>query len=260
MIKIALADDHKLLRNALAKLINTFEGCEVVFEADNGKEFCEHIKKEIPNLAIIDYNMPEMNGLECANWMKKHYPTVPILMLTMYDTELMLIKLLQAGVKGFMKKDIHPNELQKAIQSVITDGFYYSVHTSAKLAGFFTERESIPLWDKIYEVLMGGFEDLSKCAKEDEDEEDELDNIPDSKKTKTGYLKDGFIVDGDTESDVELDESDDTEETEDEEEEEDIPKRKTIKKKRKIENDDNEDTNVDITSELQEEPFSDEEN
>ncbi|MCF8341936.1 MAG: response regulator transcription factor [Chitinophagaceae bacterium] len=149
MIKIALADDHKLLRNALAKLINTFEGCEVVFEADNGKEFCEHIKKEIPNLAIIDYNMPEMNGLECANWMKKHYPTVPILMLTMYDTELMLIKLLQAGVKGFMKKDIHPNELQKAIQSVITDGFYYSVHTSAKLAGFFTERESIPLWDKI---------------------------------------------------------------------------------------------------------------
>jgi DNA-binding NarL/FixJ family response regulator len=149
MIKIALADDHKLLRNALAKLINTFEGCEVIFEADNGKEFCELIKKEIPNLAIIDYNMPEMNGLECANWMKINYPTVPILMLTMYDTELMLIKLLQAGVKGFMKKDIHPNELQKAIQSVITDGFYYSVHTSAKLAGFFTERESIPFWDKI---------------------------------------------------------------------------------------------------------------
>lgn len=149
MIKIALADDHKLLRNALAKLINTFENCEVVFEADNGKEFCELVKKERPTLAIIDYNMPEMNGLECATWMKTHYPNVPILMLTMYDTELMLIKLLQAGVKGFMKKDIHPNELQKAIHSVINDGFYYSIHTSAKLAGFFTERESIPFWDKI---------------------------------------------------------------------------------------------------------------
>ena len=122
---------------------------EVIFESDNGTDFCEHIKNEVPNLAIIDYNMPEMNGLECATWMKKHYPKVPILMLTMYDTELMLIKLLQAGVKGFMKKDIHPNELQKAIQSVITDGFYYSIHTSAKLAGFFTERESVPLWDKI---------------------------------------------------------------------------------------------------------------
>jgi len=119
---------------------------------------------------------------------------------------------------------------------------------------------TIPIWDKIYEALMGGFEDLSKCAKEDEEEEDELDNIPNSKKTKTGYLKDGFIVDGDTESDIELDDSDDTEETEDEEEEEDIPKRKNIKKKKKIENDDNEDINVDITSELQEEPFSDEEN
>jgi DNA-binding NarL/FixJ family response regulator len=149
MIKIALADDHKLLRNALASLINTFENCEVIFEANNGKDFCTLLEREQPDVAIIDYNMPEMNGLECANWMKDNYPQVPILMLTMYDTELMLIKLLQAGVKGFMKKDIHPNELNKAIQSVMTEGFYYSVHTSAKLAGFFTEKESIPFWEKI---------------------------------------------------------------------------------------------------------------
>jgi DNA-binding NarL/FixJ family response regulator len=149
MIKIALADDHKLLRNALASLINTFENCEVIFEANNGKDFCTLLEREQPDVAIIDYNMPEMNGLECANWMKENYPQVPILMLTMYDTELMLIKLLQAGVKGFMKKDIHPNELNKAIQSVMTEGFYYSVHTSAKLAGFFTEKESIPFWEKI---------------------------------------------------------------------------------------------------------------
>jgi DNA-binding NarL/FixJ family response regulator len=149
MIKIALADDHKLLRNALASLINTFENCEVIFEANNGKDFCTLLERDQPDVAIIDYNMPEMNGLECANWMKENYPQVPILMLTMYDTELMLIKLLQAGVKGFMKKDIHPNELNKAIQSVMTEGFYYSVHTSAKLAGFFTEKESIPFWEKI---------------------------------------------------------------------------------------------------------------
>lgn len=149
MIKIALADDHKLLRNALANLINTFENCEVIFEANNGKDFCNLLQRDLPDVAIIDYNMPEMNGLECATWMKANYPQVPILMLTMYDTELMLIKLLQAGVKGFMKKDIHPNELQKAIQSVITEGFYYSVHTSAKLAGFFTEKETIPFWEKI---------------------------------------------------------------------------------------------------------------
>lgn len=149
MIKIALADDHKLLRNALASLINTFENCEVIFEANNGKDFCTLLERDLPDVAIIDYNMPVMNGLECANWMKANYPQVPILMLTMYDTELMLIKLLQAGVKGFMKKDIHPNELHKAIQSVMTEGFYYSVHTSAKLAGFFTEKESIPFWEKI---------------------------------------------------------------------------------------------------------------
>jgi hypothetical protein len=125
---------------------------------------------------------------------------------------------------------------------------------------------TIPLWQKVYEILMGGFEDLSKSAKEDEEEEDELENIPDSKKTKTGYLKDGFIVDGDTESDLEIDESDDTEDTDDEEgeedEEEDIPKQNKPKKinKKKTETYNNEDTNIDITTELQEEPFSDDEN
>jgi hypothetical protein len=121
---------------------------------------------------------------------------------------------------------------------------------------------TIPLWKKAYEILMGGFEDLSKTAKEDEEEDDELENIPDSKKTKTGYLKDGFIVDGDTESDVdiELDETDDTD-TETEYDEEDIPKHKPIKKinKKKIENENNEDINIDITTELEEEAFSDDE-
>jgi hypothetical protein len=75
----------------------------------------------------------------------------------------------------------------------------------------------LPLWDKIYEKLFGGFEDLTATCLEDEDEEDELENVPAEMKTKDGYLKDGFVVD----SDVEDDEDDDDYDSEDEDESED---------------------------------------
>ena len=124
---------------------------------------------------------------------------------------------------------------------------------------------TIPLWTKIYEKLMGGFEDLSKTSKEDEEEEDELDKIPANKKTKSGYLKDGFIVDGDTGTDSELDDSDDIEQTEEEEDDEDeeeeevhiCKKIKPKKKVSKIIDNNQEDILIDITTELEEEAFSD---
>ena len=79
---------------------------------------------------------------------------------------------------------------------------------------------SLPLWNKIYEKLFGGFEDLAATAKEDEDEEDELANVPKEKKTKQGYLKDGFVVDSsDTE---ENDSGSSTEDTEDDDESEEV--------------------------------------
>ena len=149
MIKVALADDHKLLRNALASLINSYGDCEVVLEASHGKELCELVKHNQPDVVVLDFNMPEMNGYECANWLKNNYPDIHVLMLTMYDTELMLIKMLQSGVKGFMKKDVHPSELHKALQAVMEDGYYYSVYTSNKLAGFFRDSAVTPIWDKI---------------------------------------------------------------------------------------------------------------
>lgn len=157
MIKIALADDHKLLRNALAALINSYGDCEVIFEANTGREFCEMIRKKQPDIAILDFNMPDLNGYECSEWLKENYPDIHVLILSMYDTEMMLIKMLQAGVKGFMKKDIHPSELHKAIHSVVEEGYYYSAQTSTKLAGFFRDSSSAPIWSKIMTDQELGF-------------------------------------------------------------------------------------------------------
>jgi DNA-binding NarL/FixJ family response regulator len=138
IIKVALVDDHSLLRNALANLVDSFGECKVINQLANGKDLVESIKLGvIPDVIILDLNMPEMDGFETAEWLSKNCPQVHVLMLTMYDSELSLIRLLQLGVKGFLKKDIHPSELKYAIQSVATTGFYYSTHTTGRIVNLF---------------------------------------------------------------------------------------------------------------------------
>ena len=150
LIQVALADDHILLRNALASLIDRFENCKVVMQVSNGKELVTAISKDnLPDVVLLDLNMPGMNGFETATWLRDSYPSIQVLMLTMYDSELTLIRLLQAGVKGFLKKDIHPNELKYAIHSVIENGYYYSHNATGKLLNLFrTKAASSSILDK----------------------------------------------------------------------------------------------------------------
>jgi len=140
-IKVALIDDHVLLRDALAKMVDGIENHDVIFVAGNGEEFIEKIRLNgPPNLVILDLNMPKMDGFETANWINKNHPKIKILVLTMYDSEVTLIRLLQAGARGFLKKDAHPHELSFAIKNVMENGYYYSSHTSNQLANLFANK------------------------------------------------------------------------------------------------------------------------
>jgi DNA-binding NarL/FixJ family response regulator len=140
IIKVALADDHVLLRNALAQLIDGFGNCKTIHQSGNGKELTEHIKGGyIPDVVLLDLNMPEMDGFETARWLQMHYPQIHVLMLTMYDSDLSLIRLLKSGVKGFLKKDIHPAELKNAIQTMVQTGYFYSNHTTGRIVNLFRQ-------------------------------------------------------------------------------------------------------------------------
>jgi len=147
-IKVALVDDHLLLRNALAGLIDSFGDCRVIHQSGNGKEITKAITDGvIPDVVVMDLNMPEMDGFETAQWLQQNFPKIYVLMLTMFDSELSLIRLLQTGVRGFLKKDIHPSELKFAIQSVMQSGYYYSNNTTGRLVNLFKNKHdgSMPL-------------------------------------------------------------------------------------------------------------------
>ncbi len=167
--KVILADDHVLLRDALANLINTFDEFRIIATAGNGKELIKAITDGYkPDMILLDLNMPAMDGFETAKWLQKNHPEINILILTMYDSEIALIRLLQSGVKGFLKKDIHPDELKKALIAVAENGYYYAHNTTGKLASLFQKSQDkhssidrVILNDKEIEFLRLASTDLT---------------------------------------------------------------------------------------------------
>lgn len=132
-VKIALADDHALIRNGMVVLLQKL-GYEVLFEADNGIDFLEKLKVgPVPDVVLLDINMPEMDGYETALWLKRNHPTIKILVLTMYDDESAILRMIRNGAKGYILKDCHPFELREAILSLMTKGFYQSDLVTGKL-------------------------------------------------------------------------------------------------------------------------------
>lgn len=145
IIKIALVDDHQLLRIALVNLIDSFGDFKVIIEASNGKDLMKNLNESnLPDIVILDLNMPELDGYDTSRWLNTNYPDIKIVMLTMYDAEAALIRLLRSGIRGFLRKDIHPSELKQALHHVNEIGYYYTNSSINRLATIFRlNREDI---------------------------------------------------------------------------------------------------------------------
>lgn len=135
-IQVAVVDDHTLLRNALAKLIDSFDNFSVFFEAQNGEELKEKLRKRlIPEIILLDVNMPGMNGFETAEWLFKNHPQIKILALSMFSDENTIIRMLKLGAKGYIMKTAEPEELHLALKSVMQKNFYLSDYITGKIVG-----------------------------------------------------------------------------------------------------------------------------
>ena len=133
-VKVIVTDDHVLLRNALARLVNSFDGYNVLAEADNGRDLKTKILQHlVPDIVLLDVNMPEMDGFETTKWLHKNYPHVKVLALSMLSDEKTIIKMFRLGAKGYLLKNTDAEELKRALDSVVAKNVYLSEYVSQKL-------------------------------------------------------------------------------------------------------------------------------
>ena len=132
---VVIVDDHSLFASSLEKLINTFADFRVLYHAKNGQELQRMISdgKGIPDIILLDINMPVMDGFETAEWLTQNHPQIKTLALSMEDDEYTILKMLRKGVKGYLLKDIHPEILNDALQELIEKGYYHSDKVSETL-------------------------------------------------------------------------------------------------------------------------------
>ena len=139
---IALVDDHILLRSGLASIVRSFEGYSVLLEANNGKEFIQQLKKyPTPDIVLLDINMPEMNGIETAKWMKENIPAARILVLSVMDTDAVIISMLKHGARGYILKDSKPAIFKQALDNIRDSGFFMNELVSNKMLNYVTNEE-----------------------------------------------------------------------------------------------------------------------
>lgn len=152
-IKIAIVDDHQLFRRGLIGLVESLnDNINIVFEAENGKDLLRQLKtQEEPDLIILDISMPIMDGFETAKILQKEYPEYRILVLSMNEDEESLVKMLRYGIKGFVGKDIEPEELLIAISKILHGGFYYSDRMTEHLINTLQPKQKNELIDSLSE-------------------------------------------------------------------------------------------------------------
>jgi two-component system invasion response regulator UvrY len=133
-ISLGFADDHAMLRKGLIKLLQLQGNYIVSFEADNGDGVMDALKKNlIPDILILDVNMGGKDGYQVAKWMNTHYPQVKILVLSMYNDESTILRMIQAGAKGYITKNAEPEKLHEAVQILWQTGTYIPDHISQKM-------------------------------------------------------------------------------------------------------------------------------
>jgi DNA-binding NarL/FixJ family response regulator len=134
-ILISLVDDQQLFRSGLAGLIRSVAGFTLLSEAENGKIFIEQLEATdtLPDIALVDMEMPEMNGVELNAVLQKKYPSIKVLVLSTYNQERFIGKMIEAGACGYLTKNCEINELVTAINATHNNGFYFNQDTLAAM-------------------------------------------------------------------------------------------------------------------------------
>lgn len=152
-IKIGIVDDHNLFRKGLIKLINAINDSRyfIVLEAESGKDFIAKLdRKALPDIVIMDIEMPDMGGFDAVRWLQEHYPDIGVLVISMVETEEAIVRMIKLGVKGYLSKDIETSDLAAALKSISNKKFHYTDFITGKLIHSIIGSDENELADKLF--------------------------------------------------------------------------------------------------------------
>lgn len=152
-IRIILAEDHTIVRKGIRVLLDEEADIEVVGEAENGQEAIDLVEEFLPDLILIDNTMPILNGLEATRQIKKRFPNVKILVLTMHTTTEYVSQFLQAGASGYLVKQTAPKELVRAIRAIYQGDSFLSPAISKVVIEGYLQQEIKSTPSDMYETL-----------------------------------------------------------------------------------------------------------
>lgn len=136
-IKLIIADDHTLLRQGLRNVLELESDLEIVAEACDGEDAIRKIGSYRPDVVLLDLNMPKMNGIEVARWVKKTHPEIQMVILTIHEDENYMFEVIRAGALGYLLKDVEPQMLVKAIRIVASGQSFIYPTLTGRLVGEF---------------------------------------------------------------------------------------------------------------------------
>lgn len=124
VIKVAIADDHKIFRKGVVLSLRPFANIRFVQEAENGEDLLQHLLSSEPDVVLMDLRMPVKDGIETTKYLSKQYPHIHVIILSMFEDERFVYHLMENGAHGYLLKNAEPQEIRKAIMDVHEKGYY----------------------------------------------------------------------------------------------------------------------------------------
>lgn len=125
-IKLAIADDHKIFRDGIRMALKDKEYLKIIWEAEDGKDLMHKLKIKLPDVILMDIRMPEIDGINAISMIRKEYEGLKIIVLTMYDDQEMITRMMEMGANAYLTKTTDPEEIYQAILTCMNDDFYFN--------------------------------------------------------------------------------------------------------------------------------------
>jgi DNA-binding NarL/FixJ family response regulator len=142
-IKYAIADDHKIFRDGIKMALNDKKNLKLLWEAEDGKDMMHKISIKKPQVLLMDIRMPEIDGINAIQLIRKEYQDIRIIVLSMYDDQQMISKMMEMGANAFLTKTTDPEEIYSAILTCMNDDFYFNELVNSVVMGKLMQKKNV---------------------------------------------------------------------------------------------------------------------